>query len=274
MKENNGCIADDSGENIYINGYKIDTDRHYAKMNIAGLKVAVAFDGERMRRQTQDYVIQDDEWDLAEADIKINVPIECVNDRRDGIYAGTSFDLMEYMLTGSAFNTILLSYGGCMLHSSAVVLDGAAYLFSADSGTGKSTHTQLWLEHFGDRAFIINDDKPVIRKMDGEWYVFGTPWSGKTDQNVNTKAKLGAIIFIERSEENRVSDISLGDAIPKFIKQTIRKIREDRMVMLLDIMDRLLTDVPLYKLGCNISDDAVVTIYNRIMADKERNDEN
>ena len=75
-----------------------------------------------------------------------------------------------------------------LLHSSAVVVDGYAYLFSADSGTGKSTHTGLWKQHFGDRAYIINDDKPAIRKVDGEWYVFGTPWSGKTDTSVNPRA--------------------------------------------------------------------------------------
>lgn len=273
MGENNGRAVKDSDGNIYVNGYKIDTDRHYTKMNIAGIKTAMAFDGDKMKHQTRDYVVPDDAFSLDEADIRINVPVEYVNDMRKGIYEGLAFDLMEYMVTGSVFNKIMLTRGGCMLHSSAVVLDGTAYLFSADSGTGKSTHTQLWLEHFGDRAYIINDDKPVIRKVDGEWYVFGTPWSGKTDWNVNTKAKLGAIIFIERSEENFTNEISVGEAIPKFIKQTTRKIREDKMKMLLDIMEQLLTEVPVYRFGCNISDEAVVAIYDRIMSDKEKNNE-
>lgn len=273
MKKENRYPQRDSDGNIYINGYKLDTDRHYVKMNIAGLKTAVAFDGDRMKHQTGSYVLPDDEYDLEEADIIINVPVEYVNDRCTGKYEELSFDLMEYVLTGSTFNKILLDHGGVMLHSSAVVLDGVAYLFSADSGTGKSTHTQLWLEHFGDRAFIINDDKPVLRKVDGDWYVFGTPWSGKSDLNVNTKAKVGAIIFLERSKKNYVCDISIGEAIPKFIKQTIRKIHEDKMEKLLKIMGHLLTEVPLYKFGCNISDDAVVTIYNRIMADKEKKNE-
>ena len=73
-------------------------------------------------------------------------------------------EAIEYIYTGSYFHHLLLKYNGCMLHSSGVVVDGYAYLFSANSGTGKSTHTGLWLEHFKDKAYIINDDKPVLKK--------------------------------------------------------------------------------------------------------------
>ncbi len=116
------------------------------------------------------------------------------------------------------------------LHSSAVVVDGYAYLFSADSGTGKSTHTGLWLEHFKEKAFIINDDKPVLRLENGQWFVYGTPWSGKTDLNINVKAKLGAIVFLERAKENHITPIEVKEAIPLFFNQTVRRLkREEKM---------------------------------------------
>ena len=109
-----------------------------------------------------------------------------------------------------------------MLHSSAVVVDGYAYLFSADSGVGKSTHTDLWLKLLGEKAFIVNDDKPAIRNIDGEWFVYGTPWCGKNNTNKNAKIKLGAIVFLERSEDNWIEQEEIKEAIPKFFKQTIR----------------------------------------------------
>lgn len=80
-----------------------------------------------------------------------------------------------YMLTGSDFYTQLLKFRGILLHSSCVVVDGAAYAFSADSGTGKSTHTALWLKHFGNRAYMLNDDKPAIRLVGDRVYACGTP---------------------------------------------------------------------------------------------------
>lgn len=111
-------------------------------------------------------------------------------------------DDWEYMLTGSDFYTELIKYNGILLHSSCVVVDDYAYVFSADSGTGKSTHTQLWLEHFGDRAYILNDDKPAIRLIDGKVYACGTPWSGKYDYSTPKIVELAGICFLQRSETN------------------------------------------------------------------------
>lgn len=118
----------------------------------------------------------------------------------------------EYMMTGKIFYHHLTEHQGLMLHASAVVVDGWAYLFSADSGTGKSTHTSQWLDYFGDRAFILNDDKPAIRRINGSYQVFGTPWSGKTGQNVNTAAPLAGIAFLERSQNNWITPMTPGEA--------------------------------------------------------------
>ena len=70
-------------------------------------------------------------------------------------------------------------YDTFLFHGSCVAVDGAAYCFTAKSGTGKSTHTRLWREMPGERAVMINDDKPLIRIRDGQATVFGTPWDGK-----------------------------------------------------------------------------------------------
>ena len=123
----------------------------------------------------------------------------------------------------------------------------------------------MGLEKFGDKAFIINDDKPAIRKIDGEWYVFGTPWCGKNNTNKNAKAKLGAIVFLERSEENWIEEENIKDAIPKFFRQTTRKLNvEKNMDTVLKTMEKVLSEVPIYKMGCNISEDAAKMAYEKI----------
>ena len=102
----------------------------------------------------------------------------------------------EYIYAGSQFYNKLINLGGFLLHASAVVIDNKAYLFSADSGTGKSTHTKLWQKCFGDKALIINDDKPAIKIENGICYAYGTPFSGKTDENLNMKFPLQAICLL------------------------------------------------------------------------------
>lgn len=177
----------------------------------------------------------------------------------------SNYTTIEYMHTGSKFNRLLLEHNGCMLHSSAVVIDGYAYLFSADSGIGKSTHTELWLKHFGERAYIINDDKPAIRFVENTLYVYGTPWSGKHNINKNIRVRLGGIVFLERSEYNWIVTPDVKEAIQLFFKQTIRKLEtKEKMECALEIMEKILTLCPIYKMGCNISDEAVTTAYEKI----------
>ena len=148
------------------------------------------------------------------------------------------------------------------------MVDDKAYAFSADSGTGKSTHTELWLKHFGDRAYILNDDKPAIRLIDGRVYACGTPWSGKYDYSVPKNVELAGICFLERSEENWIRKADTGRAVFNIFSQTVRKLNRDKMDNLFDVLEELFAKVPLFEMGCNISDDAVVMSYNAMSSGK------
>ena len=170
-------------------------------------------------------------------------------------------DMLEYMATGALFYLYLLQYDGLMLHSSAVVVNGKAYLFTADPGTGKSTHTSLWLEHFGDQAYILNDDKPAIRFEDGKWYAYGTPWSGKNDISRNCRAELAGIALLERSENNSIIPVSKYDAIFPIYAQVNRTKYADDRLKLMELLDRLISCVPVWKLCCNRNPDAALVAY-------------
>lgn len=160
-------------------------------------------------------------------------------------------DECEYINTGSDFYLQLLKHRGLVLHASAVVLDERAYLFTAPSGTGKSTHTQLWLRLFGERAEILNDDKPALRKVDGTWYAYGTPWSGKNDLNIPKRAPLAGICVLERGEENRIVPATGKETVSFLMSQTIRPSQKELAWNLLALMDDLMKTVPVWKLQCN-----------------------
>lgn len=147
-----------------------------------------------------------------------------------------------------------------LFHGSAVAVDGAAYLFAARSGLGKSTHAALWRKLIGERAVMINDDKPLIRvKRDGSAIVFGTPWNGAHHLGSNTSASLKAICILERSEENHIQKITKKEAYPMLWQQTYRP--KDRMAMLqtIQLIDRLQTSF--YRLGCNMDISAAELSY-------------
>ncbi len=171
-------------------------------------------------------------------------------------------DECEIITTANRFYRLLLKYNGFMLHSSAVAVDGQAYLFSAPSGTGKSTHTEQWLKLFGERAAIINDDKPAIRITKNGIIACGTPWSGKSDLNVNTSLPIKGICILHRAEQNHISRMDEGEAIFSLLDQTIRPAGEGAMDRLLQLIDQVITNVPVWQMGCNISVKAAELAYN------------
>lgn len=155
---------------------------------------------------------------------------------------------IAYMESAYQFYRGLVSFGGFYLHSSAVVLDGRAYLFSGDSGVGKSTHTRLWQSLWKD-AVIINDDKPALRRIDGVWYAYGTPWCGKDGINQNLKAPLAGICFLKQAPENRIRPLEAFEAMQRIMGQTIFKLpTEDLLDSFLSSLDLLVKEVPVYEL--------------------------
>ena len=108
----------------------------------------------------------------------------------------------------------LLERNTLLLHGSTVAVDGQAYLFTAPCGTGKSTHTRLWKQVFGERAVMVNDDKPFLELKDSGILLHGSPWSGKHGLDSNISVPLGGICLLERGSENRIHTLSPEQALP------------------------------------------------------------
>ena len=166
-------------------------------------------------------------------------------------------DELCYMATGSLFHRRILKFGGIMLHSSAIVYNGGGIAFCAKSGTGKSTHTQLWLKKFKDDCVILNDDKPVIKKENGNYYIYGTPWSGKTDLNLNLKAPLKAIVLLERGEIDEIIKCDKNTALKKILASTVQPKSVELLNLSLDIISDIIENVEIFKLKCTKNMSAV-----------------
>ena len=149
-----------------------------------------------------------------------------------------------------------------LFHGSAIAVDGEAYLFTAPSGTGKSTHASLWRKLYGDRAVMINDDKPLISISDTGAVIHGTPWNGKHRLGNNITAPLKAICLLTRAEENSIREISSAEAYPTLIQQSYRPADPMALAMTMTLIDRLAVSARLYRLGCNMEPEAAEVAYN------------
>jgi len=153
-------------------------------------------------------------------------------------------------------------FGAYLMHCAVIEYQGEGYAFAAKSGTGKSTHIALWYKRFGEEVHIVNGDKPIMRFSDGRLRAYGTPWCGKEGFNTNTSVPIKAICFIERATENTIRRITPSDALMRIFHQILSPDTLETVDTLFPLLDRTLTEVPCYVLGCNISEEAAEVAYN------------
>ena len=159
------------------------------------------------------------------------------------------YEVLEYLESGRQFFAGLLEHDGFYLHSSSVTYEGRGYLFSANSGTGKSTHTKLWKTTLGENAKVFNDDKTPLRRLDGVWYAYGAPWCGKDNININMKVPVAGICFLKQGPENRIRRLSQQEAVARIIPQTIRRFKKvERLDLLLSHVDKIVRQIPVFEL--------------------------
>ena len=226
------------------------------RYNIAGIIVDMNVRFPRLRAQSKAYEYDGDR----ETNVKIRLTDRFFSEKL-AENPHLDYEMIEYIWMGSEFYNALIRFNGMLLHSSCVVYEGKAYLFSAPCGTGKSTHTQIWLKRFPG-AYILNDDKPAIRITPDGVYACGTPFSGKTSQNVNAAVPIAGICILGRDTTNHIESIDPDDALFNILNQTVRPPEEDSMDMMLSTLDKILRNVPVYRLYCNMELDAAEVSYN------------
>lgn len=154
-----------------------------------------------------------------------------------------------------AFDTVVF-------HGSVIAVDGNGFLFTAKSGTGKSTHTALWREYLGDKAVMVNDDKPMLKVTDCGVTAYGTPYNGKHRLGCNMSAPLKAICILTRGEKNSIVRIDKSEAYSMLLQQVYRPQGPIQMAKTLKLVDKMAASVELYKLACNMDIEAAEVAYN------------
>lgn len=157
-----------------------------------------------------------------------------------------------------------------LFHGSVVAVDGQAYLFTAKSGTGKSTHTRLWRQVFGDRAVMVNDDKPFLRITEEGITVCGSPWNGKHRLGTNIQVPLKAICFLERGAENSIRQVTPQSLLPILLQQSNRPKDPRQMGRYMDMIDRMTRKTEFYRLACNMDPQAALVSYEGMSGHREK----
>ena len=148
------------------------------------------------------------------------------------------------------------AYDTFLVHGSAVAVDGWGYLFTAKSGTGKSTHARLWQELLGDRLVYVNDDKPLIRIAPDGAVIYGTPYDGKHHRSSDVAVPLRAVCFLRRGRENSIRACSTRDAFPRLLQQVYTPADQEALRRTLSLLQALTVRVRFYELACNMDPEA------------------
>ena len=213
-----------------------------------------------------DYLINDS------ANVKITVNHEDIEYERikamreneiEGIpYRKISDAYLETTIVQRKITEKLFEYDVLLFHGSVIAIDGNAYLFTAKSGTGKSTHTRLWREVFGDRAVMVNDDKPFLEIRENQVIAHGSPWNGKHRLGENISLPLRAICILERGETNEIHPITPAQALPMLMQQSQRPQDRKKLPLYMDLIDQLSSRVRFYRMRCNMDPQAARMSYD------------
>lgn len=237
-----------------------------AVYRIAELNIKTTPKSDYLKKLMSDYLVESDCYDF---EVNITQDEICYEAEIAKLQEQNSEYITEAMCESTALfrkicKEILSNYNGILLHSAALKYNGKAYLFTAPSGTGKTTHIRLWKEYLKDRVEVINGDKPILRYVNGKINVYGTPWQGKENYGNNIQAPLGGIFLLERCAKNSVEKAPIKNVIPFLLNQTLRYQSKEQIEKLFNFIEQILMDVPVYTLKCNMDISAAETAVKSI----------
>lgn len=240
---------------------------NYLYTNIAKLNIRISHRYGYIARICENYLCADKDIE-PEGGFDIDVSVTEEDTDREKKY----IDLPEGMKPDPAYTEsmaifrkiaeALPDFGCFLMHGSSIAVDGKGYIFTAPSGTGKSTHVSLWRKAFGDRAEMVNDDKPFIRMAPEGIFVCGTPWNGKHRLGANICVPLKAICILGRGEDNEISPISSHDAFSTLLRQAYRPHDPDALKKTLGLLDLVAEKTELYELKCNMDPEAAIVSFS------------
>lgn len=185
-------------------------------------------------------------------------------------YQSFNMQMGERAIVKYKMDRILVKFDTFPIHASALSYKGNAYLFTALSGVGKSTHAKLWKDSFGDDVVMINDDRPYIKIIGGKVYAYSHPQSGKHNIYTNTASEICTISKIVQDDRNYIRTVSKGEFFPFMVQQTYTMDEIQITSKIIRMIKYVLYHVDIFEIHCNMDANAARTIRNQINEYKKR----
>ncbi len=224
---------------------------------LADLKIQIEHEYHYMSQFCKDYLSEFDAPDITAIADKKSILKE------KELVPGAPIEACESLCIYRAIAEQLPQFNRFVFHGAAIEYDGSAYLFTAPSGTGKTTHINLWHKYLGDKVDIINGDKPII-SADKTSTVYGTPWAGKEGYQRNTQAPLKAICILKQSKTNSIVRLKNSEAINHLMRQVYLPSNPLALSKTLELLGTVIENTPVYILECDISKEAFETSFNQM----------
>ena len=241
------------------------------QIRLAGVNIAVNSIYDEVFRLCRGYLTEDAPdcfVSVSPADIELERARNIREAETEGVSPVNYTD--AYLETLAVYRKIaaqMLRFDTVLLHGAVVAVQDRAWLFTAPSGTGKTTHIRLWLDNI-EGSYVVNGDKPLIR-IGEEVTAYGTPWAGKEGMQKNTGVKLCGIIFLERGEGNSIARTTFSQMLPALIQQSYRPNEKSGLEKTLALIGKIACCVPLYRLKCNMLPEAALTAYHTLNKDTD-----
>lgn len=237
------------------------------RIELAGINIDVSCQYDSTKKYCKDYLCEDSDSAYA-PDMTVSVTRDDIETERaeseaydlahDGVIHNWTDAYLETLALYRKIAEKAADYDVVLIHGSAIGVDGQGYLFTAPSGTGKSTHARLWRELLedGHDVVMINDDKPLIRFFDDRIMVYGTPWDGKHRLSANASVPLKAVGRIIRGELNQAEAMNETDKWPLLIGQSYRPESMLALKRVLGLLERMKKEIPFYDIHCDMRPEA------------------
>ena len=234
-------------------------------MRLADKVVSVSANYQTTREFCKKYLLEEEP---SEVDIEVNIDLTDIEEEKkvavDANLGAFSDKYLETLALHRKVSEELTKFNTVLFHGSAIAVDGEVYLFTAPSGTGKSTHTNEWKKCFGDKLKIINGDKPIVRFFDKKVYAYGSPWCGEEGWFSNDKTEILSVCFLEQSDTNLIKKLDKKEVLNLLMKQVVLPKNSKRKLIHYDLVDKFIKSVDFYLLQCDISQEAVLCAYNEM----------
>lgn len=224
---------------------------------LSGLKISIEHNYDYMLSFCKDYAAQFDKPDIT-ARAEPNAIL-----KEKAMVPGAPIESCESLCIYRVIGEQLPGFDRFVFHGAAIEYDGDAYLFTAPSGTGKTTHINLWRRYLGDKVDIINGDKPIIHAGKSST-VYGTPWAGKEGYQRNTSAPLKAICILKQGKINSIVRLPKSAAVNHLMRQVYLPHDPVSLSKTLELLGAVIENIPVYIMECDISEQAFNVSYKTL----------